>query len=730
MQYEKLILGENGEVIKSEFVVEGRKQPLTEIREHFLKSHANYMRKTTDEEFSEMSKEKLILRLSQVNAEFHEAEDTNVLRLKLKALLRTRHMKIWHDLSTVANHSHIVFLDIQTIIGSPEVYIVGRPSSSDSEQLAYVDSRLECLEEISLPLQTREGQEIHDVMRFFHGDNPAQQFECGQQKGGTYYCSTCGVNANRVHELDYSFRCTHISFSDRQKLILEGTISKQQTLAGNNKPTKNLKKAELLKELNSRNIYDGESRADLSKLLTDELHGVQRVPALLYPSPLATLASIQCDKYEILPFEPLHDIGKHIENVLEELPMHVNSDQAKIIKETMELAFGNKETKRCFDYRCALIMVTNHIIGKVSVDVQKLLQSLVEIQSIAYANEESRSPRSVLRLHNLTWLHAFLCWRIISFHTKRMTSRKFYGAYFHKISAHAAIQNRLISGKSCHAEEQERVFNAITNITRATSSKKPGHIIGNIFLRLQAEKNMEAYHTDNTTTKQQAYISKLAHTVPALGNTVFPFSLIKGHSSSWQAHLERISDFLLAGKDVWWTSNKDGDVEFFDSKQSKIDCRAEGPKLHHFRSSNFKEEESFLTECWSICLEKEVSLPLYVLRVKDKSKDVFNLIQTEFLLSHKEGAVIGKKNSPFGNLNMDDVAECDIVDDQGTSEHDTDKCDIDNECDTEEKEDNVISFTLATSSADQEVVIIDQSLMHTKTTGIYLKHDCNNYMFI
>ena len=68
------------------------------------------MRKTTDEEFSEMSKEKLILRLSQVNAEFHEAEDTNVLRLKFKALSRTRHLKIWHDLSTVANHSHIVFM--------------------------------------------------------------------------------------------------------------------------------------------------------------------------------------------------------------------------------------------------------------------------------------------------------------------------------------------------------------------------------------------------------------------------------------------------------------------------------------------------------------------------------------------------------------------------------------------------------------------------------------------
>jgi hypothetical protein len=62
------------------------------------------------------------------------------------------------------------------------------------------------LEEISLPLATEEGEEIVDVMRFFLGDNPAQQYECGQQKGGNFYWSVCGVHANRVYELDYSFR--------------------------------------------------------------------------------------------------------------------------------------------------------------------------------------------------------------------------------------------------------------------------------------------------------------------------------------------------------------------------------------------------------------------------------------------------------------------------------------------------------------------------------------------
>ena len=114
-----------------------------------------------------------------------------------------------------------------------------------------------------------------------------------------------------------------------------------------------------------------------------------------------------------------------------------------------------------------------------------------------------------------------------------MSCRKFYGVYFHKISAHAAIQNRLISGKSCHAEEQERVFNAVTNITQSTSSKRPEHIIGNVFLRIQSEEKMGAYHSDNSVTKQPTHISKLAKSLPPFGNTVVPFVTLASSSSSW-----------------------------------------------------------------------------------------------------------------------------------------------------------------------------------------------------
>ena len=368
-------------------------------------------------------------------------------------------------------------------------------------------------------------------------------------------------------------------------------------------------------------------------------------------------------------------------------------------------------------------MVTNRVIGKISQGAQRLLQTLVEIQSIAYGRDESRSPRSVLRFHNLTWLHTFLCWQVIGYETKQMSCRKFYGVYFHKMSAHAAIQHRLVSGKSCHAEEQERIFNAVTNITRATSSNKPGHIIGNVFLRIQAEKEMGAYHSENIVPKQQAHISKLAKSVPSLGNT---FSTITSHSSSWQAHLERISDFLVVGKDVWWTSNEEGDVEFFDSILTEVDSRVEGPRLHHFRSSNFKDEEEYLNECWSMCLEKKIPLPLHVLRVKDANKDTFIPIQTHFL-----------RNQEFIDDLSDDVIMTNeasvVVDGESTvdmpEEHGT--ITVDASDDEQESCENTIHYNLIMPEQEddlQQSMLNNTSVDTVSTTGLfYIQNHAYNY---
>jgi hypothetical protein len=143
-----------------------------------------------------------------------------------------------------------------------------------------------------------------------------------------------------------------MSLADRQDLVLKGPYGKKYSLQKVNKPFHSLTKDELSKELSARGIYEGNTKEELQNLLKDELHGVQRVPALLYPN--LPLDEINCDEYEILGFEPLHDISHHIENIPTELPSHLPSHlpkkEASELNALIEFCIGGKETKRAFDY--------------------------------------------------------------------------------------------------------------------------------------------------------------------------------------------------------------------------------------------------------------------------------------------------------------------------------------------------------------------------------------------
>ena len=72
---------------------------------------------------------------------------------------------------------------VSALVEKPHVYIVGRCSVKEVEQLAYVDTRRECLGQLHNNLLTSKGVPVTDVMRFFHSDAPEQQFESGEQRG-------------------------------------------------------------------------------------------------------------------------------------------------------------------------------------------------------------------------------------------------------------------------------------------------------------------------------------------------------------------------------------------------------------------------------------------------------------------------------------------------------------------------------------------------------------------
>ena len=68
-------------------------------------------------------------------------------------------------------------------------------------------------------LKTATEVEVHDVVRFFHGDGPAAQFEAGHKQGGTYCCIGCGADSGHFAD---SYRAPMHSLLEWQKFVLQG----------------------------------------------------------------------------------------------------------------------------------------------------------------------------------------------------------------------------------------------------------------------------------------------------------------------------------------------------------------------------------------------------------------------------------------------------------------------------------------------------------------------------
>ena len=89
--------------------------------------------------------------------------------------------------------------DIQRLIETPELYLIGQCANND-EQLGYIETRVSCLKELKNGMNLSELDEscenivLNDTMRFFHGDGPAAALEAGNQNGGNYFCTSCDVH--------------------------------------------------------------------------------------------------------------------------------------------------------------------------------------------------------------------------------------------------------------------------------------------------------------------------------------------------------------------------------------------------------------------------------------------------------------------------------------------------------------------------------------------------------
>ena len=220
----------------------------------------------------------------------------------------------------------------------------------------------------------------------------------------------------------------------------------------------------------------------------------------------------------------------------------------------------SKDTIRCSDLRKAIIIIYTKLRDiNPSSKLTELYGTACGITNLCYIHDNERTPRTVLCLHNRTFLHATLCTTLFS-NPQAVSRRRMFGRYFHSLTCHTALMFRTVSLRSINAEQHERVFQQAKGITKATTNHNPNHVITNIIQRLHYEKDCD------TIALQESEIKTLAKALGPMRNTVIPNYILDQMSTYYQAHLERISDYLAPGPGVWWRRTSEG-VEFLDGEQ-------------------------------------------------------------------------------------------------------------------------------------------------------------------
>ena len=670
-EYKKLIINELSEVVTHTFSVHGRKHPLKKLRVKLFKKYHRYMRLNPDSYFENLGREELFRRLADIN-EFEPNENIEEMKEKLKKCERSRHFQIWHDGSVIVNHGHILFcvnilydpavfytsaeylekmgedLNIQHIVESPELYIIGRCGSND-EQVGYIETRVDCVKDLKTSLNLHDIDQAYDIalndtIRLFHGDGPASAFEAGNQKGGYYFCPSCDVHACLTDDIAHCYLKKMSSLSEKQNKVLRGKFGRHNSRIQKTCPFAKLSAKQIHEELKSRNIDVSNlkmTKEDLLPVLTKLLGGIKRVPILLFNHPLIDLKRMGLSKYEIAMVECMHDIGGHIENILMELPHHLKLKDKIKVQEMLTAYSDEKQKKRCCDKRKFLLQLTISLYHKIDGNVHRLLKSLCEIQRILYLGDDFRTANEILRLHNMCFEHFCLLKQVIPIEnlSPKMSREKMYGKYQHNLLVHAPLQYRLVSGDSINCEDEERFFHSIRDITKSTTNNWPGHVIGNLIVRQEIESECkDKYEFDNHKNSTFREIHKLGVKLhECQKNSHFTYDYIKENSADWQAHLERISDFLIFGENKWWEKNEFG-ITFFDVDH--IPDKSHHPKVHHFRSSSMTSVSNDLEIHWSSILEQGICIPVHEILfenedkvVQHKKTEFLNFIRNDFSLS-------------------------------------------------------------------------------------------------
>lgn len=190
-----------------------------------------------------------------------------------------------------------------------------------------------------------------------------------------------------------------------------------------------LKVQDLRTELQVRGMETrGKRKQELEADFDEIRRGITNVPALLQGVADKSLAEFNLNKYEISPIEHLHDIKGHLSNIIEEIKVLITGP-VKMKVDSICSSVLSKETLRWSDFRKGAVLI---LLALQELQPQSkftaVLKTAVEISEILYSDPQNRSPTSVLRLHNLTFVHAKLCVEVFGC-PKTMSTRKMFGMH-------------------------------------------------------------------------------------------------------------------------------------------------------------------------------------------------------------------------------------------------------------------------------------------------------------
>lgn len=116
------------------------------------------------------------------------------------------------------------------------------------------------------------------------------------------------------------------------------------------------------------------------------------------------------ERYEVFPVEPLHDLKGNFSHIVEETLKVAPVEVTSVINHINETVL-DKSTLRASNYSKAIILIYSSLLqhGNPRERYVKLFRTAAEIAQIMYAPDSQRSPTTILRLHNATFIHGMLC---------------------------------------------------------------------------------------------------------------------------------------------------------------------------------------------------------------------------------------------------------------------------------------------------------------------------------